>query len=989
MRSLEKSANLSNSPVILTPGVYTCSFYAKGDRDGQILNVWFNRYRSGSVFGALKNAYIRPRVTKEWQRYEFTFDLTQAKPTSLHMNATSPTQTGFVWVDALQLERGNQATAFETKFVEGELLTSATDNFVASNEKIRARMRLHTAPRTAGSATVAITNFFDEHVYKGTFAFQADQAGIAEIALPLDGKLGKGLFMIRTDYKTDDGQACFDQHRLTVADFLENRHPLKRIFSKLYGGEHSCHDLYKKLDRYRKVGLGLESHINVNDKAVHDAYQTYGLETPDRKVVIPLYKAGTRTKTGFGIVRTQKYKTYHPDNDSDNILIRDYNLDAGGELTPDYLNKVKQAVATFVAQYPWVKVWRFSNEFFASFPVDWWSEKNDPEEAAAKFALYLKAFVEGVREAAPKALVMQDTPCNMNPEGGIAETDRLLAACNKLGVKFDMIGFHPYRFSPENPDLDKDTQLALEVLKKHGYTDKTQLYWGEMMHWGPYNIPQWGTKSSSWHGTPVTWPRDCTLSYDMGWTEKLSAAWRARSWLVALKYADRVYTANNGNSNNFALDYNLTPRASQMVSNTLGNLLGDSTFKQDIRFAPYIRAYVFEDARRRPVAAVWCHRDKVDEGYSDAPVAEADFGKSLEAVIDLMNQERAFKPGKIQFPVMSAPLFFRGKPGTLPQMIAALEKAVVVSGEGISPVLLSAKPASPDTMAISIKNFLSSPFEGTFERTPINVPGNGSSTFTLPLPVKLTTDRLADEKLPSVVTSDSGSQYRFDLSFTGMLAKKVADTATLTTLDWDSISAVPLTNYYKNKVDKDFGATSRIAWNRQGLFIEVSVTDRHFSHSEFKLTGNRWDNDCLQVYVDSLADARAKISKGYDDNDYDYAVFPNEAGDASLVWRSRSADQQLGLGIYAPKNNTVADDIPSQFTKTKNGYVYRVFFPAKYLLPAALEKGRVLGLGLFVGNANDPQAPYRKRRVSGLSNTPDGTDCYQKPHLWPSILLAD
>jgi hypothetical protein len=94
----------------------------------------------------LKDASIRARVTKEWKRYQFTFELTQGKPTSFHMNATSPTQTGFVWVDAFQLEKGKQATAFETRFVEGELLSSATDNFVSAKKKIRARMRLTTAP---------------------------------------------------------------------------------------------------------------------------------------------------------------------------------------------------------------------------------------------------------------------------------------------------------------------------------------------------------------------------------------------------------------------------------------------------------------------------------------------------------------------------------------------------------------------------------------------------------------------------------------------------------------------------------------------------------------------------------------------------------------------------------------------------------------------------------------------------------------------------
>ena len=91
------------------------------------------------------------------------------------------------------------------------------------------------------------------------------------------------------------------------------------------------------------------------------------------------------------------------------------------------------------------------------------------------------------------------------------------------------------------------------------------------------------------------------------------------------------------------------------------------------------------DAKKRPVAAVWCHLDKVDDGFIDGPVAEADFGDSPESVIDFMNSPRAFNSGKFRFPAASWPLSLRGKPGTLDQMIAALEGANVVSGEGIRP----------------------------------------------------------------------------------------------------------------------------------------------------------------------------------------------------------------------------------------------------------------------------------------------------------------
>ena len=986
-RSLRKAANLSASPVILEAGIYTCSFYAKSDTPDAYLNLWASRFRSGSVYGSLRNAMCTVRPGKVWKRYSFTFEVNLPKPVILNMNAVAPSKQGSVHIDAIQIERGEKRTEFTCKVVQGELLSSAPDHFISAKSPIQAKLRLHTMPDAQGKATVSVKDFFKDELYRQTFLFHADKKGIAELSLPFDGKLGKGIFMIRTDYELSDGRSCYDQHRLTVADFLENKHPLKRLFAKQYGGtDLDQPDFLRLADRLRKVGIGSETHSGRNEKIYRDAYRSFGIEPIDGTVYNSLYANG-RKKVGFAILKQKPFRDYPQMKDSANILIRDFYLDAKGKITPEYLKRLRQVVASYVSAHPWIPVWGFGYEVFAGFPVSWWSKKNDPEEAAAKFALILKAFAEGVREANPSAKIYQDQPCNMSPESGIAETDRLLAACGKLGLKFDMIGFHPYRFSPENPDLDADTQTVFKMMKKHGYSDSTPLYWGEMMHWGPYNIPQWGTCSSSWRGTPVTWPAHCTLSYDMGWTEKLSAAWRARAWLVALKYAERVLCAQSGNTNNFALDYLYTPRASQMVSNTLGNILGDAQFRKDIRFAPYIRAYVFEDAKKRPVAAVWCHKESVDDGSTDAPVAEADFGTILESVIDLMNQERRFSSGKIRFPVMSAPLFLRGKPGTLAPMTAALEQAFVISGEGISPLQISANPVAPDRVKIRLKNFLSTDFRGKLDHLHLKIPGSKNSEIELPLPRSLSADRIVQEEICPVIVSERGTQYRYDLSFRGTLLHSVPEDSSLENIDWSRVPAIPLENYYRNRNDSAFHAVCRTAWNRQGLYFEISVTDPVFVHQEFPGTANRWDNDSLQIYFDPLADARSREVRGYDDNDYEYAVYPNAAGNSSIVWRVRTADQQLGLGIYAPKENTVATDIPSSFIRTRNGYRYRIFFPAKYLLPADLSAGKALGIGIMVNNVNDSTLPLYKRRRSALSNTTGGMDCHQKPHLWPVYLL--
>jgi hypothetical protein len=564
-----------------------------------------------------------------------------------------------------------------------------------------------------------------------------------------------------------------------------------------------------------------------------------------------------------------------------------------------------------------------------------------------------------------------------------------------------MIGIHPYRLSPESPDLDADAQAFFKVLDKNGYAG-TPVFWPEGMHYGPYTIPLWGIISASW-GPPNCWYYGA-LSYDMGWTEKVSAAWRARTWLVALKYQDRVTAVlSSAFMNNFEMDLNMTPFATQKISNTLGRLLGDAYFKKDIRFAPYVRAYIFEDAQKRPLAAVWCHHPRLDAGIMPPPEASVSLGGALEKIFDLMECERDSKAdsnGAVRFPVTSFPLFFVGKPGTLESFVKAFDNAALVSGEGISPVTAGGKPSSPDKAAVTVKNWLSRPFDGTFEcagvSQKLSIPASGQAVLSQNLPLPMRYDKITQENLPVLIKSGDSS-FSSDVSFEGFLCHKTKNDITVdgSLDDWKDIPEIKFENRaiadknLKNIEDNDFSGWFKTAWNEKGVWICVKITDDKFVHEAFPKTAERWANDCLQIYFDSFCDARLKLDKGYDENDYDYTVFPNPDGKSSVVWRYRTPDIQLGLATQAPPDNTEAKDIPSAFKLTGDGYIYEVFFPAKYLLPIRLEKGYAAGFGLYAADCDDASAKTSKRVRSALTLTPPGTGCYNNPKLWPAMLLTD
>ena len=113
-------------------------------------------------------------------------------------------------------------------------------------------------------------------------------------------------------------------------------------------------------------------------------------------------------------------------------------------------------------------------------------------------------------------------------------------------------------------------------------------------------------------------------------------------------------------------------------------------------------------------------------------------------------------------------------------------------------------------------------------------------------------------------------------------------------------------------------------------------------------------------------------------------MYPNAAGNSSIVFRHRSVEQQLGLATAAPPDNTIAKDIPSSCSNRDGVLTYRVFFPAKYLLPIKLKKGWVFGFGLYV-----PDSVAKGKIVGALTLATDNAGCFNKPHVWPAVILTE
>ena len=430
------------------------------------------------------------------------------------------------------------------------------------------------------------------------------------------------------------------------------------------------------------------------------------------------------------------------------------------------------------------------------------------------------------------------------------------------------------------------------------------------------------------------------------------------------------------------MDHLLTPYAAQLIPNTLCSIFGKIKFKKDVRFAPYTRTYIFEDDQKRPIAAVWCHHEKVDDGSQDAPVAAADFGDSLEAVIDLMNSRRAFPLGRMTFSVSTFPLFFRGKPGTLDKMIAAFEKADIVSGESIPQLAAGIVPTDRKNLKVTLQNYISKEFRGTLDGKQVTVPPSGQTSLTLPLKQALRDDRILQQPVEIDLLQNTGKKYAFHYDLHAFAVRKVPADATVDTLDWNSLPKIPFTRSTQNK--KRISGFFRMGWNALGLFIETTVRDSKFIHVEYKNPESRWQNDCLQIYFDTLGNALRRIHNVYDEDDYDYAVYPNSQGTSAQVFRFQTVDPQLGLATQAPANKTFAPDIPCRFSNRDGVLTYRVFFPAKYLLPMRMQSGWGFGFGLYAADS------IQEGKVDdALTIATDGKGCFNRPKCWPMAILVE
>ena len=327
------------------------------------------------------------------------------------------------------------------------------------------------------------------------------------------------------------------------------------------------------------------------------------------------------------------------------------------------------SICTIKAQNrPWNKIW-------------WFRHESNPgceplESVPDAFAKFLIATNQGIKAGNPNAKVLiEGGPWNMDPTSGTMWVQRYIQDTKRINpsVLFDGAACHTYRNFPENPDLDSDLAAFLAMLDLNGCSNWS-VYLTEGGNYCPFDIPEQGISpyvmhsANSWYMGP--------LSYHSGRSERISAAFSARNWLVALKYQNRVACMNDWMTPSRFTDVDFTSRFYEKIPNTLGRLLGNASYVKDIpSFAPNCRGYLFrDDVTGSPIAAVWGHKEAVDRWQESPAQYTFDFGSQNVTFIDLMENEVTYPKdctGRVVIPITPFPLFIKGMPGTDEQLCDA------------------------------------------------------------------------------------------------------------------------------------------------------------------------------------------------------------------------------------------------------------------------------------------------------------------------------
>ncbi len=965
------SPNIRSMPLSLEKGQrYVVSFYAKSlveKKTGFNLTLG-SAARGGSLsgrpWGDADNKESRFQITDEWQRYQRTFTA-DAAGAALHLSGSG------VLVDGLQVELGETPTAFVCDPLDINFVTSNPDNDLHPGDAMEAALNVVGKDGVKGKVGLEIQNAFREVLFSRDLDVSIVSNGVAHIPLNLaTAQFGTGVFVVRAKVSVDGYPIYYGYYRFASMAPLSNTHKTSRLMATLVGDAWRIsrgEDLARKFMEWGWGGtswMPIHDMVKTNSCAV-DLVRRYRIVNAQTTLLDQLWRGRDPKDTPWA-------KAVHDFYDVP-------------EITPEFVNYVENTSYEILKQVPkdLLPYTAYGNE-----------EESSKYPASGRFDEYFK-----LQSAVGRAAHRVGIGCT--PTSGTSGYSLLrgfepyegyLKAAHDKGFKYDALAVHPYgsidKGSLSTSDLDDEAARLSEQGKRYGYGDETPILFTELFNMPETYVPEWGA------GPSYDAYQSGKPTYDFGNREFVQAASAMRLYIICMKYWPRIQCANIWCCRPY-MDLHLTPLLLCKAVNTLGHLMGDVAYTEDIRPTAGIRGYAFRLPDGTGIAPVWCTTADVENGLRRCPVLSVKFGQPV-TFIDFMGNSRFAQPDKqgyIRLPVTPAPLFIKAED------VVKLAKALQTAepDDGVSSLAVAFKPDADGRISASLKNLTGRTQKGVLEvggqKLPYALPGNGEATLLVPGAGDGADARAMHRwnigyRLVPASGAPITGEWRMDYFFA---------TACDGEPNWAALPALAITNRCFTGAPRavapgDHDASYKIAWDAKALYLRVEVADdKLLVDPEFWKRPNAermlWNADgALEVYFDTGANGRSNTAKTFDNDDYRYDFAPPKDGQsgAGQVWRFREVYHQLADGVNMATKEEAAQKIVCRYERTATGYVMTITFVQRYLEPIALKPGFVAGCGLSLHDHDAPE--WKNSKGLGFSTEPN-KPCDGHPELWPLMVL--
>ncbi|MDR3707505.1 MAG: carbohydrate binding domain-containing protein [Capsulimonadaceae bacterium] len=923
---------------------YTLSFYAKADRPGVKLSTRV----TAAAWGTFPLSKSFP-LTTEWTRYSAAFTASD-NCVSPDFGIDGPPADCTAWLDCVQLEHG-PLTEYTVKPYSLRLVTHARGNILQPGEPSAATIEVCGSPSAKGTIGVRVTDFNGKELSKQDYPFALNATGRAKIPQAWADKLGTGLYVVAMNITTTDGFSDREFSRFVRMPFLTAPYPNRQFFA--IGALDARSGMWeRRFQRFQEMGIGSCIHFNPPPPAYKAIYEADGILS-----LSSIFDNGD-TLCGWK-------------------LLTDYRQHA----SPEDLAKIEQAAFDKANANLDITYWKLINEPDVHTP-DAMKLANDVDEMKVYIQM-LAAARRGILRANPKAIVLSPDPGNMSPQGGIKWIETFLKA-GGLSVA-DLIAIHPYRARPEDPDLDRDIPAFLAMLDANGYHGDVWFTEGggnSNMQIPALHLDVYKTLGEDTY-------RAGSLTYDLGWAEKLSTAYCERQWLIGLKYHSRIKQYIDWYlSGNCGIDQDLTPGLIAFAPNTLGRLLGDARYVRDIAVSDDVRAYAFIDAMNRPVVALWTYDLAGDHGEPTGPTLNlAKLPKGSES-FDMVGSAVSLMDGKLT--VGPLPMFVRGPVGSSGILCSLIESAPVVAGK--NSMRIWPEVSSLTNGALKMANRSRTPITGVVTvvqpgRAPLKQAIHLAGNSVLSMPVAVTTGKQGLTAALTYTVDNGGDTAAININVpvypVHRLSQPIQIDGDLS--KWPLSQGIPITNLSMDysppagmqpvpyRGAKDLSAMLWTGWDAQTFYLALHVVDDVYHPADAGKPA--YTGDSVQIYFDCFADARSRKELGFNGGDESYTLSSDLQ--ASVIDRTLAPDWQLAFAKTGPLT-----DAKLIVKRTADGYNVEAAIPAGDVVPLSLKEGNVFGFAALV---NDNDGDYRKR---GLTLTPQGTEPFGRPDLYPLFVFT-